>query len=89
MGKCNYLPNYGDLLAAWLAENGYDGLFCPNDDCACQLSDLFPCGEFGDDCEAGYKEPCPDGCGEHEFHILRDKPGPVGHEECDELNGGR
>ena len=82
-------PTVREIVATFLRDEGYDGLFCPNDDCACQLSDLFPCGEFGDDCEAGYKEPCPDGCGEHEFHILRDKPGPVGHEECDELNGGR
>ena len=70
------------LAAAWLKENGYDGLF--NDglfnvvgECACKLDDLMPCGEPGTECQPGYLAPCKneEWCGgDCAFHIAADKP---------------
>ena len=36
---------------------GYDGLYYPGE-CACELDNLFPCGEGGEDCLPGYKHSC-------------------------------
>ena len=44
--------NIHEIVAQWLATNKYDGLFADN--CGCRLNDLMPCGEPGEDCEAGY-----------------------------------
>lgn len=45
--------------ARQLAKAGYDGLYSPDGECACLVGDLYPCGERQDDCEPGYKVPCP------------------------------
>ncbi len=65
MSKQN--PTVKEIVMAYLLEHGFDGMY-REEECACRLTDLFPCGEPGDDCEAGYAGPCPcdEGC---EFHI--------------------
>ena len=60
-----------ELVEKWLRENGYDGLFNP-DDCACDLNDLFPCDCPQADCEPGYLCDCD--CRDHDWHICREKP---------------
>ena len=52
----------------YLKANGFDGLFNDND-CACSINDLMPCDEPGLDCQPGFKFPCPEDCGEHDYHI--------------------
>jgi hypothetical protein len=42
-----------EIIMEYLKANGYDGL-C-NDECGCELSNLFPCCEAFDACEPGYK----------------------------------
>ena len=44
-----------EIVAKWLAANGYDGLVDPDRECGCQVSDLMPCGEGNLECEAGHK----------------------------------
>jgi hypothetical protein len=63
--------NVSKIIAEYLKTNGYDGLMNEND-CACELSDLIPCGEDFSLCEPGWKKPCD--CGDHEFHITNFKP---------------
>lgn len=46
-----------EIIAKWLGENGYDGLFCESE-CACLKDELAPCGEVYPQCEAGYRVPC-------------------------------
>jgi len=61
------------MIAAYLVEHQYDGLFC--EECCCDLADLMPCGgDWAIDCAAGYKHK---GCAEHpscKFHIRSTKP---------------
>ena len=47
-----------------LRKAGYDGLYAPHM-CACEVDDLYPCGQRGKDCRPGYKADCTDEC-EHE-----------------------
>lgn len=46
----------------WLMKHNYDGLYCPDAECACKLSDLYPCVEDTDDpkpqCKPGYLKNC-------------------------------
>jgi hypothetical protein len=71
------LPTYTDLLKPWLKEHGYDGLY-NNEECACRVDELAPCGWSPDVCEClpGHWHPwrpgCEDGC----------------HLECDREKGG-
>ena len=64
----------GEIIKTYLRENGYDGLYSDND-CACELDDLAPCGEFQTDCEVGYLTPCDGTCtpGNCDFHISATK----------------
>ncbi len=64
-----------EIVAEYLDREGFDGLFC--DECACKKDDLAPCGNIYGDCTAGYLQPCPDDCGDHDFHIGCDKPNAV------------
>ena len=64
--------NLREIAKKWLESNGYDGLCC--DDCGCEISDLMPCDSPNEQCEAGYKVPCPGSkhCpvdGECDWHI--------------------
>lgn len=61
------------IVEEYLESNGYDGLFS-DCECACRIGNLMPCGETYGDCEAGYLQECPSDCGDHEFHIGREKP---------------
>jgi len=68
MSSKNKSKTIAVIVAEYLEKNGFDGLFNGFCDCACELSDLFPCGEPDiHECRAGYKRPC--NCGEHDFHI--------------------
>ena len=60
------------MVMASLKCGGYDGLFHPDGECGCELSDLAPCGEIGLDCTAGYKTTvCPPGLdGACDFYIV-------------------
>jgi hypothetical protein len=44
-----------------LIEDGYDGLYCDECGCGCDLAQLAPCDSVGEDCRAGFKVPCDDG----------------------------
>lgn len=68
-------PDVIDMVKAQLEAGGFDGLFNPNPDCcACLLTDLAPCGEVFQGCRAGYKQPCPPDCGDHDWHVGAVKP---------------
>jgi hypothetical protein len=63
-----------DIVKEYLIANGYDGLVTDLEECACDVSDLIPCCEPCELCQAGHKVPCD--CGEeHEFHIVAGKKG--------------
>jgi hypothetical protein len=63
-----------EITAAWLKENGYDGLFHADTCCGCTLDDLMTCGEPSPNCEPGYQgEKCECG-GDCVEGIWRDKP---------------
>lgn len=50
-----------EIVEKWLKENKCDGLWNPDDDCACKLDDLMPCFEPWDSCKPGYlREPTPE-----------------------------
>lgn len=58
-------PSVNDIVAEWLREHGYSGLFSGETACGCPLDDLQICGEMQGDCEAGYKIECePEHCEE-------------------------
>lgn len=61
-----------------LKENGCDGLYNEDVDCACESGDLFPCEDpETDGCKFGVKAPCD--CEEgHEFHVVK-RPEKVSH----------
>ncbi len=70
-------PTVIKIVKEYLEKNKYDGLLDFTGDCACELSDLAPCGEMGGGCEAGYKTKCnPEDCpmdGDCDFHIAEFK----------------
>lgn len=60
------------MIEKYLRDNDYDGLYNPGL-CACELSDLFPCGNVEMECTAGYKI---DGDGlkcDCNFHMSKEK----------------
>lgn len=68
-----------EMVKQHLEAHGYDGLYSPHADCACERDNLAPCEEIGNDCEAGYRvEGCHEDCGEGcMFHIMPEKPAPL------------
>jgi len=61
-------PDASTMLHNYLADNGYDGLFNSDGECACLADDLAPCGYLSENCKAGYRQECD--CGEnHDYHI--------------------
>ena len=60
-----------ELLALVLKEKGFEGLW-NEDGCACEISDLMPCGEPSPECQAGKKALCDGTCedGKCDFHIV-------------------
>ena len=57
------------IVADYLRENGFDGLYNLVVDCACKLEDLAPCDCNLLDCKPGYLQPCPPDCGDHDWHM--------------------
>jgi len=43
------------VVEKYLADNGYDGLCNPREECGCHISDLFPCDFNPSQCQPGYK----------------------------------
>jgi hypothetical protein len=61
------------LLQEKLIKSGFSGLYVPGE-CACELSDLAPCGEDPSLCEFGYKHINPDDKEEFMVSGNRDEP---------------
>jgi len=59
------------LVAKWLRNNGYDGLYYPGE-CACLVDDLAPCCENFMDCSPGYRYPPEDD--EADFTMCAERP---------------
>ena len=57
-----------EIVDAYLVTNGYDCLWNKDDECACEVGDLAPCGEDFSHCIAGRRKACD--CGEHDWHIV-------------------
>jgi len=55
------------IIHNYLVDGGYDGLFNSDEECACEINDLAPCGQMSDNCRAGYHQKCD--CGDHKYHI--------------------
>lgn len=55
-----------EIVEAHLKKHGFDGLYSDNE-CACLVGDLAPCGEIGLGCMPGFRKPCD--CGDHDYHI--------------------
>ncbi len=63
--------NVKEIIQQYLQANGYDGLCNGDIECGCALVDLMPCGEYGSECEPGYKGMKDDG----DWVIETEKPG--------------
>lgn len=68
------MKDLATIVAGWLRENGYDGLYNDQIFCACEADDIMPCGDPSPNfCKPGYRVPCtPDDCeagGGCGFHI--------------------
>lgn len=66
-----------DIVALYLKQNGYDGLYFESE-CGCLLSEgLGPCSHFDERCRPGYKTECTgptDFCdGDCDYHVGPDK----------------
>ena len=48
--------NVNDIIKQYLIDNSLDGLYNQEGECACELSDLQPCGENHADCMPGIKK---------------------------------
>lgn len=65
------------IVENYLIDNGFDGLYEPEGECACRLSGISgtgiaPCGQIGHDCRPGHLFACttPGYCGKGcEWHI--------------------
>ncbi len=62
------------IVEQWLIDHGYEGLWNSDGECACELGELAPCGEISPECYPGVRSPCPENCGEHNWH-MKAKPG--------------
>ncbi len=59
-----------EIVAQYLKEHGFDGLYNENGGCGCIIADLGPCPEQSFDCKPGYRVDTPDdpeGC---DYHIV-------------------
>lgn len=67
-------PDIKEMVKTFLEQNNFDGLVSnAEDNCACELKELFICGEYWQNCRAGHKVEVDckaEGCEEiHDFHI--------------------
>jgi hypothetical protein len=67
-------PTVGEIVKKFLADNGFDGLFNVDGECACKTGDLAPCGSISGECVAGYLEEAHAGNPSTDWRIVRDKP---------------
>lgn len=51
------MPNVIDFVKADLKRMGADGLYNADLECACELQNLAPCGQFFGECEAACNHP--------------------------------
>lgn len=58
-----------EMVRRRIVELGHDGLVSDGGECACEVSDLAPCGSINELCRSGIKAACPAECGEHDWHI--------------------
>lgn len=47
-----------EIVADYLKNNGYDGLYNSDAECGCDLDELMPCEGSPDSCQPGYKVGC-------------------------------
>jgi hypothetical protein len=66
------------IVKIFIKQNGYDGLYNNDADCACKLSDIAPCGQLGHDCQTGYLQPEDQ---DDDFRIGPEKLPPPDHTE--------
>lgn len=53
------MTDVSSIVIEYLKAKGYDGLWSPDAECACEVADLMPCEEIGiGGCEPGYKIKC-------------------------------
>lgn len=87
-----------DIIASTnkkLTAAGFDGLYAPGGECACEVGDIAPCdiseedGEWINGCQAGYKhlDPRPDHAPYGDF-IISCKKEPPTAEEWDNFSYG-
>jgi len=50
------MPDKIETLDEELKRDGFDGLYCSEGECACEIGDLNPCGEYSEECKPGYKK---------------------------------
>ena len=77
-----------EIIEAYLAASGYDGLFGELNDegCGCRLCDLIPCdGENFQHCQPGYVRY--DGPGGHQWSITAKREKDAPGEGPEERNG--
>lgn len=61
-----------EIITEYLKQNGFDGLYHSDSDCACRIDDLFTCGCCIGECRAGYiQDYTRDG---HDYIIGPNKP---------------
>lgn len=70
-----------EIVKNWLLENGYDGLVDPDRECGCQISDLMPCGEGFEKCEAAHKKEADPKTG-WDFLMFPGKAQPEDSADC-------
>lgn len=46
-----------EIAIEYIDNNGFDGPYNPQMECACKKSDLMPCANVGWGCEPGYLQP--------------------------------
>lgn len=63
-----------EIVRQHLIENGFDGLYLADAECACLVSDLQPCGDDFSVCKAGYRRDDPQSPGD--WIISGTKPEP-------------
>jgi hypothetical protein len=71
-------PTVSEIVKQYLEDNGYDGLYDPDNDdegCGCLNNDLFIGGvDCGLKCRAGYNVTIPDYAKECGYWISSEKP---------------
>lgn len=67
--KTKNIVNVASIVKDFLIKNNFSGLCHTDVECGCCIDDLFPCMEYSNECQPGYK--VPDG---KSFKIQLNKP---------------